>query len=303
MIKKSIKTFDVKLPDKTAFTIETSDDFPKLHTLSILSGKRGGGKSVALANFLKQCKDRYYYDKIILVTPTYVSNKMIWDICDVTEDDVIEPEVSAMREVIKIIEQEKLDWDNFLEKKKKFAEFTKDKKQNLERIKATRLLQYYEEVFLEPDYDKPTWKYPKEHPPRIAVVLDDTMGTDLMNKPSSKLTNFAIKHRHIADGLGCSLFMLVQSYRSKDGVPRAIRENCTNLWLFRVNNEDQIKAIKDESDLPVTDEEFMNMCEYSHNIPFNFLFIDFSPKKDCKRFRSGLNEFLIPPSITCECKK
>ena len=59
MIKKSIKTFDMKLPSKGAFTIETEDDFPKLHTLSILSGKRGSGKSVALANFLKKCKDKY----------------------------------------------------------------------------------------------------------------------------------------------------------------------------------------------------------------------------------------------------
>ena len=303
MIKKSIKTFETKLPNKTAFTIETEDDFPKLHTLSILSGRRGGGKSVALANFLKKCKDKYYYDKIILITPTYASNKQIWDICDISEDDVIEPEVGAMKEATSIILAEKAEWDNFLEKKKKFADFMKDKKQNLERIKATRLLDYYEQGFLEPDYDKPTWKYKKEQAPRIAIVLDDCMGTDLMNKPSSKLTNFAIKHRHIASGLGCSLFMLVQSYRSKDGVPRAIRENCTNLWLFRINNVDQIKAIKDESDLPVSDEEFMNMCEYVHNIPYNFLFIDFSPKKDCKRFRSGLNEFLIPASITCECKK
>ena len=303
MIKKSIKTFDTKLPSKTAFTIETEDDFPKLHTLSILSGRRGGGKSVALANFLKKCKDKYYYDKIILITPTYASNKQIWDICDISEDDVIEPEVGAMKEATSIILAEKAEWDNFLEKKKKFGDFMKDKKQNLERIKATRLLDYYEQGFLEPDYDKPIWKYQKEQAPRIAVVLDDCMGCDLMNKPSSKLTNFAIKHRHIASGLGCSLFMLVQSYRSKDGVPRAIRENCTNLWLFRINNVDQIKAIKDESDLPVSDEEFMNMCEYAHNIPFNFLFIDFSPKADCKRFRSGLNEFLIPASITCECKK
>ena len=98
-----------------------------------------------------------------------------------------------MRDVTKRIEQEKLDWDKFLEKKKKFGDFMKDKKQNLERIKATRLLEYYEEGFLEPDYDKPIWKYAKEQAPRIAVVLDDTMGTDLMNKPSSKLTNFAIK--------------------------------------------------------------------------------------------------------------
>jgi hypothetical protein len=303
MIKKSIKTFDTKLPDKGAFTIETEEDFPKLNTLSILSGRRGGGKSVALANFLKKCKDKYYFDKIILVSPTYQSNKLIWDICEINEEDVIEPEITSMREVLNIIDQEKMEWDNFVQKKKKYQEFLKDRKTNLERIKAARLLMYYEEGFLEPDFDKPMWKYPKEHPPRIAVVLDDCMGTPLMNKPSSGLTQFAIKHRHVSGGLGCSLFMLVQSYRSRDGVPRAIRENTTNLWLFRVNNEDQIKAIKDECDLPVSDEEFMDMCSYAHNIPYNFLFIDFSPKTDCKRFRSGLNQYLIPPSITCKCDK
>ena len=48
---------DYILPAKSAFTIETACDFPKLHTLCIASGKRGGGKSVAIANFIKRCKD------------------------------------------------------------------------------------------------------------------------------------------------------------------------------------------------------------------------------------------------------
>ena len=53
MLTKKLHKFGTKLPEKSAFTIETEPDFPKLHTLTIASGKRGGGKSVAIANFIK----------------------------------------------------------------------------------------------------------------------------------------------------------------------------------------------------------------------------------------------------------
>jgi hypothetical protein len=77
---KSIKInkFKTELPKKSAFTIDTDDDFPKLHTLCVASGKRGGGKSVAIANFVKKCKDKNYYDKVWLITPTYHSKKMMY---------------------------------------------------------------------------------------------------------------------------------------------------------------------------------------------------------------------------------
>ena len=44
---KKLGKFSTKLPKKGAFTIETEPEFPKLHTLCIASGKRGGGKSIA----------------------------------------------------------------------------------------------------------------------------------------------------------------------------------------------------------------------------------------------------------------
>ena len=53
---KKINKFKTKLPSSSAFTIETDPDFPKLHTLCIASGKRGGGKSVAVANLVKSAK-------------------------------------------------------------------------------------------------------------------------------------------------------------------------------------------------------------------------------------------------------
>ena len=69
-VSKKLNKFKTSLPKKGAFTIETEPDFPKLHTLCIASGKRGGGKSIATANFIKSCKDKHYYDRVWLVTPT-----------------------------------------------------------------------------------------------------------------------------------------------------------------------------------------------------------------------------------------
>ena len=49
---KHTNIIDIELPDKSAFTIETEFNYPKLHTLTIASGRRGGGKSVSIANFV-----------------------------------------------------------------------------------------------------------------------------------------------------------------------------------------------------------------------------------------------------------
>ena len=55
---KRIKGFDIKPPAKSAFTIDTPVDMPKLHTLMLPSGKCGGGKSVAIANFVRKLREQ-----------------------------------------------------------------------------------------------------------------------------------------------------------------------------------------------------------------------------------------------------
>ena len=291
--RKHIKDLDIIPPKKGAFTIETDDDFPKLHTLLVASGRRGGGKSVAIANFIKKAKDKGYYDKVWLVTPTYYSNKHIWDMADITEEDVYEPTMNVLKEIIKKIESERAEWDDFLERKKRWKEFLKDNNKNVNAINPYKLMQYYDLGFFD-KMEEPVWKYKNEVPPRLGLVLDDVLGTDLLARRTAGLLNFCIKHRHLGKGLGISIFLLTQSYCAQGGVNRAIRENTTHLMLFKVNDENQIKKIKEESDLPISDEEFMSMCKYCHDKPYNFLFMDFAPKDESKRFRSGFNEYLMP---------
>lgn len=298
---KKINKFKTQLPKKGAFTIETEDDFMRLHTLTVASGKRGGGKSVAVANLVKEAKDRGYFDRVWLITPTYASNKSIWEICDIQEEDVIEPDINSIKLLKELVEAEKEDWDNFLKRKKLYKKYKEDiEGKPIDMMSGRDLVEYLDAGFFDYNFNE-EWKYAKERPPRLACIIDDCMGTDLMTRRTAGLTNLCIRHRHIGDGLGISLFMLVQSYCSRDGLARPIRENTTHLMLFKINDENQIKKVKSESDLPVTDEEWTAMCEYAHSKPFNYLFIDFSPKCETKRFRNGMDAYIVPESLKDKC--
>eukprot|EP00965_Chrysotila_dentata_P028777 956323-Pleurochrysis_carterae.AAC.1 len=89
--------------------------------------------------------------------------------------------------------------------------------------------------------------------------------------------------------------MLVQSYLCTGGVPRVIRENCTSLLIFKTSDERILQKLYEELDLEgVSFERFMDMMHYAHEKKFNYLLIDFSPKEQRLRFRSGYNEAIEP---------
>jgi len=304
MKTKAANIVKIDLPAKGAFTIPTDPDFIKLHTLMVINGKRGGGKTLALCNFLKEAKSKNYYDRIFVITPTYNSNKETWDLAGISLDDTIEPSKTSIKEVLEKCEDEKREWDEFLGKKELYKKFKNDIRNRDYRFLDGDDVAFYDQLgFL--DEGKPKWKYPKEQPPRLGIVLDDCLNTDVMASRNSGLTNLCIRHRHILDGLGVSVFMLVQSYCAIGGVPRTIRENTTHLLLFKINDEKQIQKIKEESDLEVTDEEFQNMLHHCHSEDFQFMMIDFSAKCPTKKYRKGFNEYIIPPSLEgkCKCKK
>ena len=303
---KKIKADILKteLPKKSAFVIETEAPFPKLHALSVFVGKRGGGKTVALVNYLKVLKEKQYIQKVFVITPTYASNKQIWDIACITQEDCVDPTRNAIKQIIDKGQAEVAEWELFLHTKKLYDKF-KNEKREFHQISDREMMDYYENGILQMN-ERPKWKYKKECPPRIAFVLDDCLNSDAMRLPSAGLVNLCIRHRHIYDGLGISVFMLVQSYCCMGGVPRPIRENTTNLILFKINDEKQLKKIHEECDLPISYEDFVKVCMECWKIPYGFLFIDFSTDCQAKRlFRSGFNEFIELDSMKhlCKCAK
>ena len=297
MKTQKVSNFDVIPPKKAAFMIETPPDMIKAHFLLVASGRRGGGKSVAVSNLCRKLMEDQVFDKVILISPTYYSNKEIFDPLDIKEPDIYEPEANVIKAVIHNVEQEKQEWDAFNEKLEKWKMFEKLIKSRtpIHEIDPGLLIELMELGFLDVKPQRPVWKYKQERPPRMALIIDDCMGTPLMN-PKSGLTNLAIKHRHICKGLGISIAMLVQSYCAVGGLPRPIRENCTCLLLFRNTQTAQIQKIYDEvggGNEDLTFEQFEQMFKYATDKPFGFLLIDFSPKEPHKRFRANYNEYLL----------
>ena len=281
--------FKINVPKKGAFTIDTDDDFMKLHTLLLCSGRRGHGKGVAIANLVRQAKAKGYFQRVLLITPTFSSNKEIWDMADIDEGDVYEPYKTVLSDIIKVVEQEKQEWEIFQERKRHYGTYSNDMKHKpLASFTPTQLIYFLDQKFFEAP---PKWKYDLEVPPRLAVVIDDSLGTDLM-LPSARLTNFCVKHRHIADGLGISIFMLVQSYCAKEGIARPIRENTTHLMLFKCKDENQVKKISEEIGADVDLEKFKELYAFATEDPFSFLFVDFSPKSPEKTFRKCFNQYI-----------
>jgi hypothetical protein len=289
---KKIKNFETLIPKKSAFTIDTPDDIFKMNTLMVLSGKRGGGKGVAITTYVKKLMDLGLTDRVILISPTFHSNMTIFEPLHINEEtDVIEPTKTAVKTLVELVEKDKDEYDEYLKKKKQYEKYKKlmasDKP--LWSIDPSMMMEFMDMGFFE---EPPKWKYPDDsHPPRIFVIFDDIMGTEIMRQ-SSGLVNLCIKHRHIAKGLGISLALLVQSYCAIGGIPRPIRENCTVLCLFRCKDANQVEKMGEEIGADIEVEDFIKLFEYATSIPFGFLCLDFSAKSPDKTFRSGWNNYL-----------
>jgi len=289
---KKIPHFKVVLPKKSAFAIDTPEHIPKLHTLMILSGKRGGGKGVAITTYVKQLLDLNLMDRVILISPTYWSNKIIFEPLNINEEtDVIEPTKDSIKEVIKLVDSDIEEYDEYLKKKKLYREYRRVMKSNqpVNLMEPEMMMRFLDLGFFD---GPPEWKYPDDsHAPRIFLIIDDCLGTELMN-PKSGLLQLCVKHRHVSKGAGISIALLIQSYSCQNGLPRPIRENCTLLALFKCKDENQIEKIHQEIGADVDLEKFDKLFKHATDVPHGFLVCDFSPKKPEYTFRSGWNEYI-----------
>ena len=281
----------IHLPKKSAFAIETPPDVNKLHCLMLLSGKRGGGKSVAVTSYVKRLLELGLMQRVLLITPTYNSNREIFAPLRLADEDVLEPTADVLSRVIGIVESEKKEYDLHLDRKKKYRQLEK----HLHGSAPIDCIPH-ELLFslMDTNLGPPKYKYKDDsHPPRLFLIIDDCMGTDIF-KPRGGLVKFCIKHRHIADGLGISVAMLVQSYCAVGGVPRPIRENCTCLCLFKsaAQHGAQLEKIHSEIGADIDLAKFDKLFTYATSKPYGFLFIDFNPKEKEKQFRSGLDEYI-----------
>jgi len=293
MVFKSsrIRNADIRVSGKKAFTVKTPPELPPLHGVFMLCARRGSGKSVVVENLIRMYKDYGSFHRIILLSPTYYSNEELWK-PHIDMEDVFEGERGDVKRIIKLVEEEMDEYEEYLELKEKWKEIMKrvDIDNDIGEETDVELMEFFnvQTGKLEP----PTHKYGGERP-SIAIICDDLQNSAIMK--GSELSNLVIKHRHIGRGLGCSIFIPVQNYKAKGGgIDKAIRGNATALLLWKTQNLSELKAIAEEVGGEISEEKFYELYEYCIKEPYGFMMIDFNPKKDHPSpFRKCLNEFLI----------
>jgi hypothetical protein len=285
---KKINAFHIKPPRncKGAFAHQTKPEEIKLHKLFAAVGMRGAGKTLAMMNKIQTFYNDGHCQRLFIISPTYQSNKAIYDMVKHSPADVyIEPTRESLQKIIQSIEAEGIEWRAYQEQMKRWK-YAMKKRAQQGNANNPFTAQSYDEP------ERPQYKYDKQ--PCFHVILDDVQGSPVFQLSSkSPLANFLLRHRHVGGGLGCSVFMNVQTYKSQGGLPRPLRQNLTHLALFKTRDTKALGDIASEVASDIDPDMFLRAYEYATKDPFCFLLVDFSPKEPQYRFRKNFNVLII----------
>ena len=303
-IKLKDEAYKIKLPKKSAFTIETPENQVKLHQLNAVCSVRGYGKGVILSSLLQGFKHQGCLDRCFIISPTIESNRPIFGPLEINpEDEYSTGDPANILDIIKKVEEEQEEWDQYQEA---FAlwRIINDHSININSIDPKILLKALENGYFN---KKPEPKYRNSQGgrPCLALIVDDCQGDKIYNATGSKnpFINLCLRHRHIGKGLGLSIFMCCQTYGGSGGIPRIIRQNITSLLLGEQKNKEVLDQIADEIGGQIEKEKFFEVYERAvfnekpNEQNHNFLLLDFFPKRPDMMFRRNLDTFIIPSDL------
>ena len=276
--------------------------------LQMIVGVRNTGKSFLTSKILAQAKKDKTFNRIYIVTPSFKSNEAYFGEY-INQEDVFEPTRDSINNVIKCVEDDRDEFEEYLVKKELYKKYKKDiANKPFMSINPENLLQYMDYGFFE---EEPIWKYDKVEPPKSLLILDDVIGSPAILQ-SSGLSRVATLNRHLApldtphsnrSACGLAVIILSQSYRLQNGVSRLLRENLSLLTLFLNKQEKQLEAIREELANVVDVNLFEKAYDYATKEKYGSLTVDFKPFCPTKTFRKNLNQLIKFPELPCDCNK
>jgi len=308
MKTKSLDVYNAAVENGVNNEYPTTENAFRQPCLHMVVGQRTAGKSFLTSKILAQHKKDKTFDVIYIITPSFNSNKAYFGKY-ISEENVFEPTRDSIESVVKRVEADRDEWEQYLSDKELYEQFKKDiKNKHFTMINADNIVQYLDRGFFD---DPPKWKYKTEQPPRSLLILDDCLGSPAILQ-SSGLTRIATLNRHIApleenhserSACGLAVIILSQTYKMNLGIGRVLRENVSLLTLFKNKQEKQMSAIKEELANVVDEHLFNQAYEYATKDRYGNLTVDFKPKCQSKTFRKNLNEAIMFDELKCECKR
>jgi hypothetical protein len=150
------------------------------------------------------------------------------------------------------------------------------------------------------DFIKPKHRWNGKKP-RIAVIFDDMLGSLIYSRPR-KINALSTYSRHLGQleeggSIGVSLFFLIQSFKMQTGgLNRVIRNQCTQLILFKTKDLKELDDIADSCGGEISKETFIKVYDYAIETGGShaFLFIDLHKKPNHPSpFRVCFDKFII----------
>ena len=296
---KKVKDMKIKLLGKSAFTISTKPNMFKLHTLMYIVAKRGGGKTSLATSLIKELYDDGVLDRFILVSPTYHSNRAMFDSFPNfnEEEDVIYPDQNSPTIIENKIQEMADVVDNYLSQLETYKELKKNR--NREQLIMDNMDFYFENDIIDEmgSLVKPEQPY-KNLYPRIFVLIDDCVGTNLMiGRGARDFSKLCLTHRHLGKHrngvLGCSLAILSQTISTHGGLSRCVRENSTIVAIKPTKDKAKLKQYYQELGDSISEEEFYLLLHIAtKDNEYDFLTIDYSPKDKSKMYRRNMDTFI-----------
>jgi hypothetical protein len=157
------------------------------------------------------------------------------------------------------------------------------------------MLKFFDNDFVKP---KHRWNGKK---PRIAVIFDDMLGSLIYSKPR-KINALSTYSRHLGQleeggSIGVSLFFLIQSFKCQTGgLNRVIRNQCTQLIVFKTKDNKELDDIADSCGGEISKDKFIQVYDYAIETggAHPFLFIDLHKKPNHpSMFRVCFDKFII----------
>lgn len=125
---------------------------------------------------------------------------------------------------------------------------------------------------------------PKHH---TLFIFDDMIDAKIMNTHRlGAIESCAVRGRHS----NISVIIISQQYMS---LSTPIRNNITNLIVFRIRNSDELRKITRENQEGLSIDEFFKIYDFATNDPFNFLHVNNQESHPKLRFRKNWNTLIV----------
>ena len=150
------------------------------------------------------------------------------------------------------------------------------------------------------DFIKPKHRWGGKKP-RIAVLFVDMLGSMIYSKPR-KINALSTYSRHLGQlseggSIGVSLYFLIQSFKmNTGGLTRCIRNQCTQLILFKTKCEKELNDVAESCGGEIAKDKFIQVYNYAIETGGShaFLFIDLHKKESHpSMFRVCFDRFIL----------